>query len=178
MRVFTVCRHSPWVTQSWHHECGPIGMNDHPSSFCAIPRAGQRAAWWTWGWMLVLSSPWAGLQAQTQAKDLKESIAIAAASDPGLQIMTARNLGNCLACHAVPGQTGPRSTLGPSLQGVGSRHNAAALTEWVTDARQRHPDTLMPPFGSTAGLNQSANPQAVLSPDQIAQVVQTLQNWR
>ena len=106
----------------------------------------------------------------------------AAASDPVPQdswrIMTERNLGNCIACHALPGQTGVRSTLGPSLQGVGARYSAAQLQQWVVDARQIQANTLMPPFGTASGLNRVASTQALLTPEQITQVVSSLSQWR
>jgi sulfur-oxidizing protein SoxX len=106
----------------------------------------------------------------------------AAASDgvaqEGWRIMTERNLGNCIACHALPGQTGVRSTLGPSLQGVGARYSAAQLQQWVVDARQIQANTLMPPFGTASGLNRVASTQALLTPEQITQVVSSLSQWR
>ena len=92
--------------------------------------------------------------------------------------MTERNLGNCIACHALPGQNGVQSTLAPSLQGVGSRYNSNELRQWVVDARLLRPQTLMPPFGSVQGLNRVANPQTLLSEQEINQVVATLAQWR
>jgi sulfur oxidation c-type cytochrome SoxX len=94
------------------------------------------------------------------------------------RIMTERHLGNCIACHALPGQTGVRSTFGPSLQGVGSRYNAEQLQQWVVDARQLHPNTLMPPFGNANGLNRVNSAEPLLSPDQIRLVVTGLAQWR
>jgi len=37
---------------------------------------------------------------------------------------------------------------------------------------------LMPPFGSASGLNLVTRPQALLTPEQITQVVATLAQWR
>lgn len=96
----------------------------------------------------------------------------------GWRIMTERSLGNCIACHDLPGQTGVRSTFGPSLQGVGARYSAMQLQQWVVDARQRHPNTLMPPFGSTRGLNRVTGAEPLLSPEQIHLVVATLSQWQ
>jgi len=100
------------------------------------------------------------------------------APQEGWRIMTERSLGNCIACHALPGQTGVLSSFGPSLQGVGVRYSAAQLQQWVVDARQIHAQTLMPPFGTASGLNRVANQQALLTPEQITQVVATLAQWR
>ena len=96
----------------------------------------------------------------------------------GWRIMTERTLGNCIACHALPGQTGVFSTLGPSLKGVGARYSAVKLQQWVVDARQIHPNTLMPPFGSASGLNRVASPAPLLNDEQIRLVVATLAQWR
>ena len=92
--------------------------------------------------------------------------------------MTERSLGNCIACHALPGQTGVLSSFAPSLQGVGTRYTATQLQQWVVDARQIRAQTLMPPFGTTQGLNLVSSPQALLTPAQITQVVATLAQWR
>jgi hypothetical protein len=48
----------------------------------------------------------------------------------------------------------------------------------VTDARKINPNTLMPPFGTTQGLTKVISDRAVLSPDEILQVVETLISWR
>ena len=70
------------------------------------------------------------------------------------------------------------SNLGPSLKGVGARWNRSQLTQWVKDARQINPHTLMPPFGIVASLTKANPPRAILSDAQIAQVVDTLQSWQ
>jgi sulfur-oxidizing protein SoxX len=100
------------------------------------------------------------------------------APQEGWRIMTERSLGNCIACHALPGQTGVLSSFGPSLQGVGARYTAAQLQQWVVDARQIHAQTLMPPFGTAQGLHRIANTQALLTPEQITQVLAMLAQWR
>lgn len=96
----------------------------------------------------------------------------------GFRVMSDRASGNCIACHALPGQSGVLSSLGPVLDKVGTRYTAAELRQWVSDARLIKPDTLMPPFGSTQGLNQPNPAQAILTPEQITQVVAALQTLR
>lgn len=96
----------------------------------------------------------------------------------GLRIMMDRASGNCIACHALPGQSGALSSFGPVLDKVGTRYSAAELRQWVSDARLIKPDTLMPPFGSTQGLNQPNPAQTMLTPEQITQVVAALQTLR
>ena len=98
--------------------------------------------------------------------------------EQGFRIITTGTLGNCVACHALPGQRDVPSTFGPSFDKVGGRLNAAALRLWITDARQMKPDTLMPPFGTTQGTNNSVRAQAMLSEEQIEHVVAALQTLR
>ena len=121
-----------------------------------------------------------GREALALTSILLSSLCAAAETAPpeGWRIMTERSLGNCIACHALPGQTGVLSSLGPSLQGVGTRYTPAQLQQWVVDARQIHAQTLMPPFGTASGLNRVANTEALLTPAQITQVVATLAQWR
>jgi sulfur-oxidizing protein SoxX len=96
----------------------------------------------------------------------------------GAQLLADRMTGNCVACHALPGQTGVISTFGPSLAKVALKYDEATLSQWVTDARAIKPDTLMPPFGTVSGTHQSAKMQAVLSASDIADVVAALQNFK
>lgn len=98
--------------------------------------------------------------------------------EQGFRIITTGNLGNCIACHALPGQRDVPSTFGPSFDKVGIRHTEASLRQWVTDARQLKAGTLMPPFGTTLGTNVSVRAQAILSEEQINLVVAALQTLR
>ena len=98
--------------------------------------------------------------------------------EQGFRIITTGTLGNCVACHALPGQRDVPSTFGPSFDKIGTRHDATSLRQWVTDARQVKPGTLMPPFGTTLGTNASVRAQAILSEDQINLVVAALQTLR
>jgi sulfur-oxidizing protein SoxX len=100
------------------------------------------------------------------------------AQDEGLDIIVQQKLGNCVACHEVPGVQQATSNLGPSLKGVGARLTRETLTHWVKDARTLQPNTLMPPFGSTAGLNRLSNQQPLLTDAQIQKVVETLLTWQ
>lgn len=95
----------------------------------------------------------------------------------GLRWMTDRTSGNCTACHALPGQRGVLSSFGPSLGGVARRWSPQALRDWVTDARRLRPDTLMPPFGTTAGTLRPNAAQALLNPQQIEDILAALQSF-
>ena len=101
----------------------------------------------------------------------------------GLRIMADRNTGNCVSCHEIPAwkdstQSANRLTLqgnfGPSLQGVGSRYKKEQLRQWIVDARVIHPNTLMPPYGSTERLTLPARQENLLTHKQIDAVVDTL----
>ena len=98
--------------------------------------------------------------------------------ETGFKIMAAMGAGNCLACHNLPRQTGTASTLGPSLNQVGTRYNTNELRQWVTDARQIKPDTLMPPFGTTNGTTAPNQAKPILNAEEIAHVVAALQTLR
>ncbi len=84
----------------------------------------------------------------------------------GEKIIKTRKLGNCIACHALPGVESP-GDIGPNLvevmQGF-SKADRKIVTQWVRDARVYNPDTIMPPFG----------PNKLLTPEQIDDVVEYL----
>ena len=101
----------------------------------------------------------------------------------GLRIMADRNTGNCVSCHEIPAwrdstQSANRLTLqgnfAPSLQGVGARYSKQQLRQWIVDARVIHPNTLMPPYGTTERLHLPARSQNMLTQKQIDAVVDTL----
>jgi len=101
----------------------------------------------------------------------------------GLRIMADRATGNCVSCHEIPAwrdnnQSANRRTLqgnfGPSLEGVGARHSKEQLRQWIVDARAINPHTLMPPYGTTEGLNLPARLHNLLTQKQIDAVVDTL----
>lgn len=96
----------------------------------------------------------------------------------GYEIMTDKQTGNCIACHAVPGLPGLPSDFGPSLKGVGAKWRRSELLQWVVDARKIKPDTLMPPFGNSEGLSHVSQSKNLLSNAQINAVVSTLESWR
>jgi sulfur-oxidizing protein SoxX len=96
----------------------------------------------------------------------------------GFEWMTNKQVGNCIACHDLPGVPGMVSSFGPSLKGVGSRLSKQALTQWVVDARKINPNTLMPPFGTTESLSKTNPPRVILTKSQLEQVVDTLASWQ
>jgi len=120
-------------------------------------------------WIYILSISFSLSNALAQTAEGKPS---------GYELMTSKQYGNCIACHDMPGVQGLVSNFAPSLKGVGQKFSAEELTQWVVDARRFNPDTLMPPFGSTHGLNLVRPNRAVLTNEQIALVVSSLQSFR
>lgn len=106
------------------------------------------------------------------------------AGDPvrGRAIVASRQLGLCLLCH-----TGPipeerfQGNLAPALDGAGLRWSAAQLRLRMVDASRYNPDTIMPAYFKTDGLQRVA-PQhqgkTILSAQQIEDVVAWLQTLR
>ncbi len=75
-------------------------------------------------------------------------MAAGAAAGRALAIDIAK--GNCLACHAVPGdpQAVTSANIGPPLAGIRSRFpQRERLLEQIRDPMRFNPDTVMPPFG-------------------------------
>lgn len=72
----------------------------------------------------------------------------------GLEVMVERGLGNCIACHQVSAlQDEPfHGEVGPSLDGVGSRWDEAALRGIVVNAKNVFPDSVMPSFYRVSGF--------------------------
>jgi L-cysteine S-thiosulfotransferase len=99
-------------------------------------------------------------------------------AEQGFRLMNTMSGGNCLACHSLPNQKGSASTFAPSLNQVGKRYTTDELRQWVTDARQIKPDTLMPPFGTTAGTHRAIVSQSILSAEDIDHIVAALQTLR
>ena len=120
-------------------------------------------------WIYILSISFSLSNALAQTAEGKPS---------GYELMTSKQYGNCIACHDMPGVQGLVSNFAPSLKGVGQKFSAEELTQWVVDARRFKPDTLMPPFGSTHGLNLVRPNRVLLTNEQIALVVSSLQSFR
>lgn len=101
---------------------------------------------------------------------------------PGWRIMQDTRLGNCVTCHAItwPGQAAleRQGNFAPALNGVAHRYSRDQLWQWVVDARVLHPNTLMPSFGTVAGLHNVAIPQPVLDASQINAVLDVLEHLK
>jgi sulfur-oxidizing protein SoxX len=66
-------------------------------------------------------------------------------------------LGNCLACHQIPGDPKAVSmaNIGPPISGMRTRYpDRQVLRQQIWDATQRNPRTVMPPFGKHGVLTE------------------------
>ena len=100
----------------------------------------------------------------------------------GRQIIEDRQLGDCLLCHSGPFPAPHlQGTIGPSLNGVGSRLTNGQIRLRLIDARKLNPDTVMPPYYVADGLNRVARQwqgKPALTAQQIEDVVAFLATLR
>ncbi len=94
----------------------------------------------------------------------------------GRSLLLQRQESGCILCHVVPGLPGltPGGALGPPLAGLASRYSAEELFQRIADARRVNPETIMPPYLSTAGLHNVARAQVgktVLTEQGLADIV-------
>ena len=85
------------------------------------------------------------------------AIAGALAPDPvfaqapdGLALFVRPDKGNCIACHRLPGGTGPatKSDIGPPLDGARLKGwDSDKLRALLEDPTRMVPDTVKPPYG-------------------------------
>ncbi|MEA2745785.1 MAG: L-cysteine S-thiosulfotransferase [Acetobacteraceae bacterium] len=100
----------------------------------------------------------------------------------GRQIVENRSVSACLLCHAGPfPEPHLQGTIGPSLDGVGSRASAGQIRLRLMDARKLNPNTTMPPYYVVDGLNRTGRQwqgRPILSAQQIEDVVAFLVTLR
>jgi sulfur-oxidizing protein SoxX len=99
-----------------------------------------------------------------------------APGDPerGLKIVTSRQVGLCLLCHAGPYSERFQGTMAPDLSGAGTRWSEGQLRLRMVDASRINPDTIMPPYYRVDGLNRVAagfRGKMILNAEQIEDVV-------
>jgi sulfur-oxidizing protein SoxX len=111
------------------------------------------------------------------ANDAVDTPLTAQPGDPmrGRETVENRQVGACLLCHSGPFPARHlQGTIGPSLAGVGSRLTTGQIRLRVIDARTVNPDTVMPPYYVTDGLQrvgQAWQGKPALSAQQIEDVV-------
>jgi sulfur-oxidizing protein SoxX len=107
-----------------------------------------------------------------------------APGDPGRgkAIVTSRQTGLCLLCHSAPlPEEKFQGTIGPNLEGSGSRYSEGELRLRIVDSRRLNPDTIMPSYYRLDGLERVASAfrgKTVLSAEQIEDVVAFLKTLR
>jgi L-cysteine S-thiosulfotransferase len=119
------------------------------------------------------------------AIDLADTLpeALAPAGDParGRVVMAGRDA-NCFLCHAIR-ESGERfmGDVGPPLSGIGARLNVAQLRLRVVDPSRLNPETVMPSYFRTTGLQRVAEAyrnRPILNGQQIEDVIAYLQTLR
>lgn len=94
----------------------------------------------------------------------------------GRALLLQRQDTGCVLCHQIPGLPAG-GALGPSLQGLAERSTPAQARERIADARRFNPQTIMPAYLSTEGLNNVAaayRGQTVLTPQAVDDIVSYL----
>ena len=96
-------------------------------------------------------------------------------AERGMKIVTNRQVGLCLLCHAGPyPQERFQGTMAPDLTGAGARWNEGQLRLRMVDAAKINPETIMPPYYRVDGLTRIApgfRGKTILSAEQIEDVV-------
>ncbi|MFK5893013.1 MAG: sulfur oxidation c-type cytochrome SoxX [Pseudomonadota bacterium] len=78
----------------------------------------------------------------------------ASAIERGQEVAFTRRLGNCLACHVIPGGVSG-GNIAPPLMAMKARFpNKEKLRDQIWDPRVNNPDTSMLPFGAHAILTE------------------------
>ena len=96
--------------------------------------------------------------------------------EQGRRWLLQRHETGCILCHEVTG-IAQGGQIGPPLRDLGHRYSTQALSARIADARQFNPQTVMPPYRSTAGLQHVAPPfqgKPVLTAQALADIVSYL----
>jgi len=93
----------------------------------------------------------------------------------GRELVASRQSGLCLLCHTgVFPEDRFQGNLAPDLAGAGTRWSAGQLRLRIADARRLNPQTIMPPYHRTEGLQRVApalRGKTLLTAQQIEDVV-------
>ena len=122
--------------------------------------------------------------AQTALADRIEKPLTLAAGDParGRAIVANRQVGLCLLCHPGPiTEERFQGNLAPDLAGAGARLDEAQLRLRIVDSRRVNPQSIMPAFHRTDGLERVApavRGKPILDAQQVEDVVAWLNTLR
>jgi sulfur-oxidizing protein SoxX len=96
----------------------------------------------------------------------------------GRKLLLNRQDTGCILCHVVPGFK-DGGNMGPSLVGVGQRLSPEMLRQRIADPRVLNPQTFMPAYFSTKGLQNVAKPlkgKTVLTEQALEDIISYLLN--
>ena len=100
----------------------------------------------------------------------------------GRALVTDRRAGLCLLCHSGPfPEERFQGDLSTDLSGAGARWSPGQLRLRLADARRLNPDTVMPAYHRTGGLQQVAGAwqgRPIFSAQQVEDVVSFLQTLK
>jgi sulfur-oxidizing protein SoxX len=91
----------------------------------------------------------------------------------GRELLVKRESANCILCHAIP-DVRFAGDLAPPLTGVGARLTPAQLRLRVADNARVYPNTIMPAYYRSGGLQQVATQyqgKTILTAQEIEDVV-------
>lgn len=122
-----------------------------------------------------MATLWAG-SALAQADGISQPLtATPGDAARGRAIVASRQQGLCLLCHRAPiAEERFQGDVGTDLAGAGRRWTQAQLRLRIVDSRRINPDSVMPAFHRTQGLNRVAPAQQgrpLLDAQQVEDVV-------
>jgi sulfur-oxidizing protein SoxX len=104
-------------------------------------------------------------------------------AERGRAIVASRQQGMCLLCHSGPAALFPEErtpgNVAGSLAGAGARWSEAQLRLRVADARRLNPQSVMPSYLRTEGLQQVGQAwqgKTLMTPQQVEDVVAFLRS--
>ncbi|MGE0682063.1 MAG: sulfur oxidation c-type cytochrome SoxX [Candidatus Binatia bacterium] len=96
-------------------------------------------------------------------------------AEHGRRIVRDRERGDCVVCHAMPLPDRQfHGTVGPPLDGIGSRYSVGELRLRLVDPKRINPQTVMPAYYKIEGLHQVAENyrgKPILTAQEIEDVV-------
>ncbi len=155
-------------------------------------RPEQRSHYWCFlsiYYLLILVLPWniavldeavAVEESQTRYQVTNDAITEPLTStlgdaERGRHIFMDRERGDCLVCHAAPlPDRQMHGTVGPALDGIGSRYSAGALRLRLVDAQRINPQSVMPAYYKVSGLYRVLTPyrnKTLLTAQEIEDVI-------